>query len=372
MALQDRNYWETFLRNAGIPNNEATTYATTFVTNRITNENIGDLTKEDLTDLGITIIGDIKNIMRHSQQHRVPIPATEPEIPSASYMKTPAAKLPELSADMTHPQFRKFQMDWSVFKRITNIPTHQIHTQLYNSCDEHVLNSLVTSTTDFFALTEDQLLTILEGIVTKKSNPAVHRLQFSSILQCEGESIKDFVTHLKSSSPDCEFSCSACQADLQPQHIKDQFIRGIYNETLQTDILAKASHLPTLEDVIKHAEAYEAAQRDQTQLQNTSDVMVARTSEYKRSKKTDKLSRPTKSFPCSGCGSHAHGQRGSNDRSSKCHAWGKICSTCKIPNHFANVCRSKEGKGEHVEAFIPVSAAKLTTDPPNVSEEIMA
>ena len=100
-------------------------------------------------------------------------------------------------------------------------------------------------------------------LLQKKSNPAVHRLTFSSLFQSEGEPINDFIIRLKSVSPDCEFTCPGCHKDLQPFHIKDQLIRGLHDETLQTDILAKASHLLKLEDVIKHAQAYESAQRDQ-------------------------------------------------------------------------------------------------------------
>ena len=81
-------------------------------------------------------------------------------------MRAPAAKLPQLNEDMTLPQFRKFTMDWDVFKRITNLPEYQIHTQLYNAC-ESVQNSLVNTESDFFSLTEDKMTQTLEKIVTK-------------------------------------------------------------------------------------------------------------------------------------------------------------------------------------------------------------
>ena len=43
-------------------------------------------------------------------------------------------------------------------------------------------------------------------------------------------------------------------------------------DSLQTDILAKASLLNSFEDAIKHAEAFEAAQRDHIHPQNQSDT----------------------------------------------------------------------------------------------------
>ena len=41
---------------------------------------------------------------------------------------------------------------------------------------------------------------------------------------------------------------------------------GINNESLQTDIHAEANHLKILEDIIKHAVAFEAALHDQSSL----------------------------------------------------------------------------------------------------------
>ena len=79
-------------------------------------------------------------------------------------------------------------------------------------------------------------------------------------------------------SPDCQVTCPICNKDLQPFHIKDQLIRGLHDKTLQTDILAKASHLVELADVIKHAEAYESAQRDQSTLHQSNESTIARTS----------------------------------------------------------------------------------------------
>ena len=42
-------------------------------------------------------------------------------------MKTTAAKLPQLTAEMTKPQFHKFKTDWHVYKHIHSV--HQGITQ---------------------------------------------------------------------------------------------------------------------------------------------------------------------------------------------------------------------------------------------------
>ena len=182
---------------------------------------------------------------------------------------------------MTHPQFRKFKIDWTVYKQITAIPELQIPSQLYNLCDK-TQTSLINTTPDFLAFRESQLLDILELTVTTKSNPTIHRMHFASIPQHENEALKEYLIQLQSSISDCEYSCPNCQHDLSSMHISDQFICGLYNETLQVDVLAKVNQLKTLEDIMIHCEAFETAIRDHAQLQHNSEIN--KLSDYQRHK----------------------------------------------------------------------------------------
>ena len=127
------------------------------------------------------------------------------------------------------------------------------------------------------------MLKLIENIVTSHSNPTVHRMTFANITQSEVESIQNYLIRLKSTAKNCEYTCPNCNSDLQHLHIKDQFIRGLHNETLQADILAKARYLPNLTDIIKHTEAFETALCEQLYLQKLCDH-AARVSDYKKPK----------------------------------------------------------------------------------------
>ena len=70
-------------------------------------------------------------------------------------------------------------MDWNLFKHITNITGQQINDQLYSSCDAHVQNSIVNTVSDFFTLSEGDLLNATERIATKCSNPSVYHLELN-------------------------------------------------------------------------------------------------------------------------------------------------------------------------------------------------
>ena len=158
---------ENIFREANIPENEAKQYSEIFHINRMTFNASHELAEENLSDLGITVLGDIKNILRKAKASSA---SSLNHAGSANiFMKAPAATLPQLNEDMTLPQFRKFKMDWDVFKRIKNLPEDQIHAELYNACSESVQKSLVNTESDFFPLTEEKIIKTLEKIVTKNA-----------------------------------------------------------------------------------------------------------------------------------------------------------------------------------------------------------
>ena len=240
-----------------------------------------------------------------------------------------------MSSNMTHPQFRKFLIDWTVYKKITRLPTSECASHLYSTCDESVQNTLINSFPTFLQLPEDQMLKTIESVVTKRANPVVHRMNFGNLTQHDSESIQDFLVRIRTLAIDCELSCPTCSVNISAMHIRDQFIRGLHNVRLQTDILAKADNLKTVEDIVKHAEAFETALRDQSQFQHSADVHAARASPYRKQKQPNFPPNQT----CNGCGSKDHGIPGMPPRHSHCPAWGKTCNSCKRPNHMSAVCR---------------------------------
>ena len=340
LRLRSEPEWVTFLTAANIPETEAATYAKKLVDNRCTENTLSQLTAEHLRAIEITVLGDVLSILGHA---KTVLSSPSPQLPADSTVSTvppfkpptAAVKLPSITPNMTHPQFRKFAIDWTVYKKITRLPESEIASHLYSACDESVQNTLINSFPTFFELPEDKMLETIESVVTKRVNPAVHRMNFGALTQHESESIQDFLVRIRTLSIDCAFSCPNCEADISKVHIKDQFIRGLHNIPLQTDILAKSSTLKTIDDVVKHAEAFETALRDQSQLQHSAEANAVRVSSYRRQQQKNSQ----KITACHGCGSSEHGIPGLPPRHSHCPAWGKTCTLCKRPNHLSAVCR---------------------------------
>ena len=140
---------------------------------------------------------------------------------------------------------------------------------------------------------------------------------------------------------DCNFSCPHCEHGLSNIHIRDQFIRGIANDTLQTNLLAKAWVLKSLDQNVCHAKAFESAQWDQTAMTDTSDIATILMLMYRRQKqnRTTQIHRGNIGTSttatqnnniaewephqvCIGCGSHQHGTLRTNACHLTCPAWG--------------------------------------------------
>ena len=66
-------------------------------------------------------------------------------------------------------------------------------------------------------------------------------------------------------------------------YIKDQLIKGVASDALQTDLLAKAGVLKTMEQNVSHAEAFESAVTDQMSMSSTPDIAQMSTSRRQKS-----------------------------------------------------------------------------------------
>ena len=59
--------WNEFFLDAKIPKDVAPLYAENFCKNRMSFDMLGDLTKEYLRDLDVTVLGDIISILKHAK-----------------------------------------------------------------------------------------------------------------------------------------------------------------------------------------------------------------------------------------------------------------------------------------------------------------
>ena len=98
MMLRTKEQWTELFISFHIPADIAKVSANKFILNCIAELNFPDLTKDDLQELSITTFGDIKNILRKQVTLTSPTTQSDTNPPtSSSFMKTPAAKLSQLT-----------------------------------------------------------------------------------------------------------------------------------------------------------------------------------------------------------------------------------------------------------------------------------
>ena len=136
-----------------------------------------------------------------------------------------------------------------------------------------VQNSIINTYLEFFNTSPYKLLDILEVLVMQKSNPMVHQISFSSIVQSDNKTVQNYLVQLRSEAQDFNFICPNCHHDLSQIYIKDQFIRVIANDSLLVDMLMKAGLQKILGQNISHTKAFEMAMRDQNEISDVSDIV---------------------------------------------------------------------------------------------------
>ena len=115
MALQSEDTWTKFFSDAGIPQDIAAQYLSSFQQNRITISVLSELDKDALTELGVNTLGDRLAILKLARSL-----SSQPTTPVVPSVKDTSAKVkaPSVSTEMTKPQFRKFRVDWGIYKNI--------------------------------------------------------------------------------------------------------------------------------------------------------------------------------------------------------------------------------------------------------------
>ena len=267
---------------------------------------------------------------------------------NSSYFKLKIPR-PMLSLDINQIDFDQFKFEWSTYRDHYHIQQKDIASQLFH-CGNEEVRKRVRLEQPYFTksghFTEPELLDCLKDVVLSKVSRIVQIKQFHDLLQKPSEPCNDYVSRLQAKASCCGFICKLCNGDLTLERVKEQFVVGLNNRSVQTAILKTESVKPDtpLKSLLSEAITLEQSMKDQASLKGTDNVFSINPEE-EQSDEVQSFSKTyskgsQKSQPCSGCGAFNHG---STERQNKCPAWGKNCYNCGIANHFKSCCRGKKG-----------------------------
>ena len=275
---------------------------------------------------------------------------------SASKVKIPR---PVLSLDINQVDYDQFCFEWRTYRNHYQLGRDDIPSHLFYCGNDDVRKRIRIECPMFTEAihTEGELLKVLKSIVLSKVSKIVHVKQFCSLKQNRSESCSEFLVRLQTKASCCDFLCMSCNEPSTNERVKEQFIIGLANETIQTAVLKTESVNPgtSLDKLLSEALTLEQSIRDQVTLKHeTPDLYSFETEVESQTSEENQVRALTKSFrkkvqvngTCVGCGRKSHA---AHERQSKCPAWGKKCFGCGKLNHFRKHCSSTNPSAQLLE-----------------------
>ena len=118
---------------------------------------------------------------------------------------------------------------------------------------------------DFSTWEEEPLIATIKDIVTTNVSPIVHVQLFEKMAQKDEEKISVYLQRLRSRASSCDFSCPHCKESTVEPIIKNKFVLGLKDKTMQKAALKSLSVKPdtTLEQILNEMLILEQNSRDQ-------------------------------------------------------------------------------------------------------------
>ena len=273
-------------------------------------------------------------------------------------------KVPEGQLDMNPNEFRTFSKDCRDYKKLTNYSDEQIVLQIRMNMDADLKRSVdVNFKEEWDSYTVEEAMKAVGKLLKSKNTPVVYRREFDGMMQNEGEDFKTFITKLKACAADCNFVCPHDENHcLMEYHLINRIRSGVFDQTLQQELLQKSETLNTLQLITSYCKKFESAKLDQEKLvgrnasalatvhtdQISEEEIIAAVPFYKKHKKQG-----AKKNKCRNCG-HDWPHPGGREN---CPANGHICKKCGKPNHFEAVCKTNSDniskpQGKEISAII--------------------
>ena len=303
--------------------------------------------------------------------------------------QAPKVCRPTIGLDASEEDWRLFSFQWGRYKSSTRLTSAQAAEQLLSACSPELERRLFNLRGSSLAtVSEGDLLTQIKSVAVRGLHTAVHRRQFHSMHQGEGEDLSQFVGRLRAKAALCDFNVTAHRPvagsrepgplSYEDDVMQTQLVVGLYNTEHQHKILAAADQCPDFEATYRRLQAIQTADYSEQGLQHgtpqsplptslvtdtappQSDVMAAQRSAYRQQRQqkpahTDPASRSNRSGGrtalCSWCGDR-HRMANTRFQDGTCPAKGKTCGFCHKINHFERACRNRQQSQVNSESSV--------------------
>ncbi|CAH1252898.1 Hypp1033 [Branchiostoma lanceolatum] len=186
-----------------------------------------------------------------------------------------------------------------------------------------------------------KIITALDKHFKPLRNTVYERYKFNKCDQAAGEKIEAYVARLRKLISTCDYG------DLKDQMLRDRIVLGIRDSKVRMKLL-KQRNL-TLQAAIDDCKTSETTNQHMKAIQNSTEtdhdtVHYARRGAYKPGKARAKKQAVPQTWKTSSAGSCSYCAKKHPPGRDACPAYGKECSACGKPNHFARACKSADQK----------------------------
>lgn len=287
-----------------------------------------------------------------------------PPRPPRTQVKAVISPPPPLQPDATYQTFREWRRRWQDYAVMTDLPTLSLskrHIQLRTCLTPAVLHTLhyrlQVSQDDTTPI--DDVLNTLDKHFKAQTNEALRRRELFSCRQEVGERFNEFFVRVKNLAEAVDV-CKGGDKDCEETQIKQVILMGVSDQELIQELIGI---IPTnsLDKVVQHCYAYEAAKRTATAITCPSKSASA-VSKYKKDKNArqrsqgsstpsasacdccrsphDKGQCPAANTTCNNCG-----RKGHLPRTQRCPADSATFRNCGKLGHYDQFCRSNKTTG---------------------------
>ena len=177
--------------------------------------------------------------------------------------------MPEIKMDSSQLEFDQFVFEWQRYKMHYRFQDDQASTNLFFCCSTDLRQHIRTKQSCLGPMDnwkETELLRLIQEIATSKISPIVHIQEFMQMKQNPSEKCRDYLRRLQIKASCCDFKCSSCNASNVDRRVKEKFIIGLKDNTIQTHVIKTESIQPgtALDKILTDVITLEQSMSDQS------------------------------------------------------------------------------------------------------------
>ena len=166
------------------------------------------------------------------------------EYPSNPVRPINKVPIPVVNLNISQLAFDQFKFEWQKYKEHYGIHTN-VATSLFFCCSEEVRQQIrILQSARDLEWDETTLMGAIGETVLSKTSSIIHIKQFLEMKQEGNETIQTFLQRLQAKASCCSFLCSACHCTNVTDRVREKFILGLRDTTVQRTILRTESINP--------------------------------------------------------------------------------------------------------------------------------